>query len=32
VAVPLAMLGGITLGAFAVLPFATAAALRVNLR
>ncbi len=32
VAVPLAMLGGITLGAFALLPFATAAALRVNLR
>jgi heme exporter protein B len=29
---PLLMLGGITLGAFALLPFATAAALRVNLR
>ncbi len=30
--VPMAMLGGITLFAFALLPFATAAALRVNLR
>jgi heme exporter protein B len=29
---PLLMLGGITMGCFALLPFATAAALRVNLR
>ncbi|MGB3408684.1 MAG: heme exporter protein CcmB, partial [Jannaschia sp.] len=32
VATPLALLGGITLGCVALLPFATAAALRVNLR
>ena len=32
VATPLALLGGITLGCLALLPFATAAALRVNLR
>lgn len=32
VATPLALLGGITLGCIAVLPFATAAALRINLR
>lgn len=31
-ATPLLMLAGITLGSFALLPFATAAALRVNLR
>ncbi|SEL18840.1 heme exporter protein CcmB [Jannaschia helgolandensis] len=31
-ATPLALLGGITLGCIALLPFATAAALRVNLR
>jgi heme exporter protein B len=31
-ATPLALLGGITLGALALLPFAAAAALRVNLR
>lgn len=32
VGTPLAMLGGITLGCVALLPFATAAALRINLR
>ncbi|SFJ56808.1 heme exporter protein CcmB [Jannaschia pohangensis] len=32
VATPLALLAGITLGCIAILPFATAAALRVNLR
>jgi heme exporter protein B len=32
VATPLALLGGITLGCVAVLPFATAAALRAGLR
>lgn len=32
VATPLLMLGGITLGTFALLPFAASAALRVNLR
>jgi heme exporter protein B len=32
VSTPIALLAGITLGAIALLPFATAAVLRVNLR